>query len=69
MSSSSTASKYCTVIGPAKYNVSRELGLEGPKYSMAHKQPGDIITGPPNNIVQPVDTHGMAVTANYFLLH
>ncbi|XP_052067378.1 uncharacterized protein LOC127706754 isoform X1 [Mytilus californianus] len=52
------ASKYCTVIGPAKYNVRhKQFGLEGLKYSMAHKQPGDIITGPPNNIVQPSDTH------------
>ncbi|CAG2210334.1 unnamed protein product [Mytilus edulis] len=52
------ASKYCTVIGPAKYNVrNKQFGLEGLKYSMAHKQPGDIITGPPNNIVQPSDTH------------
>lgn len=55
------ASKYCTVIGPAKYNVRhKQFGLEGFKYSMAHKQPGDIITGPPNNIVQPSDTHGYA---------
>ncbi|VDI04997.1 Hypothetical predicted protein [Mytilus galloprovincialis] len=52
------ASKYCTVIGPAKYNVrNKQFGMEGLKYSMAHKQPGDIITGPPNNIVQPSDTH------------
>lgn len=58
------ASKYCTVIGPAKYNVrNKQFGLEGLKYSMAHKQPGDIITGPPNNIVQPSDTHGMLVCA------
>ncbi|XP_076102245.1 uncharacterized protein LOC143071653 isoform X2 [Mytilus galloprovincialis] len=55
------ASKYCTVIGPAKYNVrNKQFGMEGLKYSMAHKQPGDIITGPPNNIVQPSDTHGYA---------
>ncbi|XP_076102282.1 uncharacterized protein LOC143071653 isoform X7 [Mytilus galloprovincialis] len=55
------ASKYCTVIGPAKYNVrNKQFGMEGLKYSMAHKQPGDIITGPPNNIVQPSDTHAIA---------
>ena len=55
-----TASKYSTdLIGPAKYNVRyRNLGEGGPKYSMAHKQPQDIITGPPNSMVQPVDTHG-----------
>jgi hypothetical protein len=32
--------------------------LEGQKYSMAHKQPGQIINGPPNNTV---DTNGMLV--------
>lgn len=52
------AAKTCTVIGPAKYNVEHQLGKDGPKYSIAHKQLPVIYTGPPNSIVQPADTHG-----------
>ncbi|XP_061179157.1 uncharacterized protein LOC133187771 isoform X2 [Saccostrea echinata] len=56
------AEKYCTVIGPAKYNSSyQQCGNNcGPKFSIAHKQRPDVYTGPPNSQVHPVDSQGFS---------
>ncbi|XP_078341322.1 uncharacterized protein LOC111106238 isoform X2 [Crassostrea virginica] len=54
------ADKFCTVIGPAKYNSSYDQcgNNFGPKFSIATKQRSEIYTGPPNSLVQPVDSRG-----------
>lgn len=54
------AGKYCTVIGPAKYNSKYDqCGSNcGPKFSIARRQRSEVYTGPPNSQVQPVDSQG-----------
>ncbi|XP_046354323.1 uncharacterized protein LOC124133829 [Haliotis rufescens] len=46
-------------IGPAMYDTMNPMGSCGPCFSMASKHTCiDVVSGPPDDLVQPVDTHG-----------
>ncbi|XP_064632595.1 uncharacterized protein LOC135490941 [Lineus longissimus] len=46
-------------VGPAGYNVTyKDTGTTGPRLSMSRRHSEGINTGPPNSLVQPVDTIG-----------
>ncbi len=44
-------------VGPARYSIDHHgLGSKAPKWSPSGRQ--DVESGPPNHLVQPVDSHG-----------
>lgn len=46
-------------VGPARYKVEHnKTGTYGPKWSAASRHMEGVNAGHPNNLVQPVDTHG-----------
>merc|ERR1712038_2170108 len=44
-------------VGPMKYHVSKTIGSGGPSHSMGVRH--NLCPGPPNILVQPVDSHGV----------
>ena len=50
-------------VGPALYKVEhKRTGTSGPKWSVANRHLEGVNAGHPNNLVQPVDTHGKGHT-------